>query len=152
MPTLPQDVLDPSFFKFDFSSLPILDVAVSSDGSLTPLQLRKLVDDDIAPRLERVSGVGSVTVRGGEVRQINVQMDLDKLKAFQILPAQITRAIQQANSNLGLGSITAGTQDISLRAPAMIQQPSDIARVQITGTPYRIGDVATIGGWCRRDR
>src|SRR6266496_1359257 len=84
------------------------------EGGKTPLELRKLVDDDIAPRLERVSGVGSVTVSGGQVRQINVQMDLNKLKAPQILPAQITRPIQQANTNLGLGSITAGNTDISL--------------------------------------
>jgi HAE1 family hydrophobic/amphiphilic exporter-1 len=144
MPTLPRDVLDPTFFKFDINDLPILSVAVSAEGGKTPLELRKLVDDDIAPRLERIPGVGSVTVSGGEVRQINVQMDLNKLKALQVLPAQLTRAIDQANTNLGLGSITVGERDVSLRAPSMIQTPQDIARIQITGTPYRIGDVATI--------
>src|SRR6266498_2315430 len=144
LPTLPRDVNDPTFFKFDFNDLPILTAAVSAEGGKTPLELRKLVEDDIAPRLERVTGVGSVTVSGGQVRQINVQMDLNKLKAWQILPAQITRAIEQANTNLGLGSITAGDKDISLRAPSMLQTPQDIARVQITGTPYRVGDVATI--------
>jgi HAE1 family hydrophobic/amphiphilic exporter-1 len=143
-PTLPRDVRDPTFFKFDINDLPILSVAVSAESGKTPLELRKLVDDDIAPRLERIPGVGSVTVSGGQVRQINVQMDLNRLKALQILPAQLTRAIQQANTNLGLGSVTAGDQDISLRAPSMIAKPEDIARVQITGTPYRIGDVATI--------
>jgi HAE1 family hydrophobic/amphiphilic exporter-1 len=144
MPTLPRDVLDPSFFKFDFSSAPILEVAIASDGSLDPLALRTLVDDEIGPRLERVPGVGSVTIVGGQERQINVQMDLDKLKAYQILPVQITSAIQQANTNLGLGSITTGELDISLRAPSMIQTPEDIGRIQITGTPFRISDVATI--------
>ncbi|MFL5801509.1 MAG: efflux RND transporter permease subunit [Roseiflexaceae bacterium] len=143
-PNLPRDVGDPTFFKFDINDLPILSVAISAQDAKTPLQLRKVVDDDIAPRLERVSGVGSISVSGGEVRQINVQMDLNKLKALQILPAQITHAIEQANTNLGLGSITAGNLDVSLRAPSMIQKPADIARVQITGTPYRIGDVATI--------
>jgi hydrophobic/amphiphilic exporter-1 (mainly G- bacteria), HAE1 family len=143
-PSLPDDVKDPTFFKFDINDLPILEVAVSAEGGKTPLELRKLVDDDIAPRLERVSGVGSVTVSGGQVRQINVQMDLNKLKALQILPAQITRSIQQANSNLGLGTVTTGDTDISLRAPSMIDNPQDIARIQITGTAFRIGDVATI--------
>src|SRR5262249_55879365 len=66
-PPLPQDVKDPSFFKFDFNDLPILTAAVSAEGK-TPLELRKLVDDDIAPLLERVPGVGSVTVSGGQVR------------------------------------------------------------------------------------
>jgi HAE1 family hydrophobic/amphiphilic exporter-1 len=144
LPQLPQDVRDPVYFKFDPNDQAILTVAVSSEGARTPLQLRKLIDADIAPLLQRVNGVGSVTVNGGQVRQINVQMDLNKLKAWQILPAQITRSIQTANSTLGLGSITNGDQDISLRAPSMIQTPEDIARIQITGTPYRVGDVATI--------
>jgi hydrophobic/amphiphilic exporter-1 (mainly G- bacteria), HAE1 family len=143
-PTLPRDVKDPTFAKFDLNDLPILSVAVSGEGAQSPLELRKLVDDEIAPRLERVNGVGSVIVSGGQVRQINVQMDLNKLKALQILPAQITRSIQQANTNLGLGSINAGDRDISLRAPSMIQTPQDIARIQITGTPFRVGDIATI--------
>src|SRR6185436_6944532 len=48
------------------------------------------------------------------------------------------------NTNLGLGSINAGDRDISLRAPSMIQAPQDIARIQVTGTPFRVGDIATI--------
>ena len=144
LPQLPQDVRDPVYFKFDPNDQPILTVAVSSKGARAPLQLRKVIDNDIAPLLQRVNGVGSVTVNGGQVRQINVQMDLNKLKAWQILPAQITHSIQTANAALGLGSITNGNQDISLRAPSMIQTPEDIARIQITGTPYRVGDVATV--------
>jgi len=141
---LPRDVSDPIFSKFDLNDLPILTLAVTADGSRSSLELRKLIDTEIAPQLQRITGVGSVTVSGGQVRQINVQMDLNKLKSLQILPAQLTRAIQTANSNLGLGSINAGEQDINLRAPSMLQTPQDIARIQLTGTPFRIGDVATI--------
>lgn len=145
-PLLPRDVRDPVFFKFDPNDFPILTLAVATEGSRSPLELRKLVDDEIVPRLQRVEGVGSVTVTGGQVRQINVQMDLNKLKAYQILPVQITRALQQANTNFGLGTVGAGTgdQDVGLRAPSMLQTIDDIARVQVTGTPYTIGDVATI--------
>jgi HAE1 family hydrophobic/amphiphilic exporter-1 len=144
LPQLPRDVRDPVFLKIDLNDSPILTMAVASDGSLSPLQLREIVDDDITPQLQQVEGVGSVDVSGGQQRQINVWMDLEKLKAWQILPVQITNAIRNANTNLGLGSITQGTQDISLRAPSQLQTPEDITRVQITGTPYRVGDVATI--------
>jgi HAE1 family hydrophobic/amphiphilic exporter-1 len=144
MPRLPQDVLDPVFQKIDINDAPILTLSIASAGAKSPLELRNLVDNDIVPRLQRVQGVGAVDVTGGQVRQINVQMDLNKLKAWQILPAQITRAIQTANNNRGLVTITQGTQDISLRAPSQIQSPEDITRIQLTGTPYRIGDVATI--------
>lgn len=143
-PQLPREVEDPVFRQFDPNELPILSLAVSSDGSLASLDLRKLVDDDIVPRLQRIRGVGSVDVNGGLERQINVQMDLAQIKARQILPSQIVNAINNANANLGLGDINAGAQDISLRAPSMLQTPEDIARIRITGTQYRIGDVATI--------
>lgn len=143
-PTLPTDVRDPVFLKFDPNDAPILTLAVAGDGTRSPLQLRKLVDDDIVPLLQRVGGVGSVTVNGGQVRQINVQMNLDKLKAYQVLPVQITRALQQANTNFGLGTINANGQDVGLRAPSMLATPADITRVQITGTPFTIGDVATV--------
>ena len=51
----------------------------------SPLELRALVDDDIVPRLQQAQGVGAITVNGGQVRQINVQMDLNKLKSWRIL-------------------------------------------------------------------
>jgi len=144
IPSLPRDVRDPVFFKFDPNQSPIITMAVSSKSGRSPLELRTLIDDDIVPRLQQAQGVGAITVNGGQERQINVQMDLNKLKSWRILPAQITAAIQGANANQGLGTITADDRDINLRAPSMLQTPQDIARVQITGTPYRVGDVATI--------
>lgn len=144
MPSLPQDVQDPVFQKFDPNQQPILTVALSSKSGMPPLELRRLIDDQIAPRIQQAPGVGSVSVSGGEVRQINVLMDLEKLKAWKILPAQITNSIRNANANLGLGNITTGTRDINLRAPSMIQSPQDIGRIQITNTKYHISDVTTI--------
>jgi HAE1 family hydrophobic/amphiphilic exporter-1 len=143
-PTLPNDVRDPVFSKFDPNDSPVLTVAVASDGSLTPLQLRQLVDNDLVPLIQQVQGVGSVTANGGQVRQINVQMDLRKLTSYGILPVQISNAIRNANSTYGLGTINAGDRDVSLRVPSQLATPEDIARIQITGTPYRVGDVATV--------
>ncbi len=144
LPQLPAEVEDPIFQQFDPGELPVLSIAVSSDGSISPLALRKLIDDDIVPQLQRIQGVGSVEVDGGQVRQINVLMDLDRITARQIAPSQLVSTIRNANANLGLGDINAGEQDINLRAPSMLQSPEDILQVQITGTPYRIGDVAAV--------
>ena len=144
LPQLPSDVQDPFFFTFDPNDAPIISLAITDGGANSSLELRRIIDDDIVPQLQRIQGVGSVDVDGGDVRQINVQMDLAKLQAWQILPVQITQAIRQANTNLGLGSITEQDRDISLRAPSLLQEPEDIALVQITNTPYRVGDLATI--------
>ncbi len=141
---LPDEAEEPTYFKFDPEEIPVLSVAIFSKGEREPSELRHVVEDEIVPRMQRVEGVGSVPVSGGEQRQINVWLDLGKMQARQILPALVNRSIQTANINMGLGSINAGAQDISLRAPSMFDTPQDISRVQITGTPYRIGDIATI--------
>lgn len=144
IPQLPDEAEDPTYFKFDPEEIPVLSIAIFSKGERVPSELRDVVEDEIVPRMQRVEGVGSVPVSGGEQRQINVLLDLQKMQARQILPALVNRSIQTANINMGLGSINAGAQDISLRAPSMFDTPQDISRVQITGTPYRIGDIATI--------
>ncbi len=144
LPMLPAEVEDPIFFKFDPQEIPVISMAIFSKGANNPVELRKVIEDDIVPQFQRIQGVGSVQVNGGQKRQINVLLDLEKLQARQVLPVQVTGAIKQANINRGLGSINAGDVDISLRAPSMFATPQDIAKAQITGTPYNIGDVATI--------
>jgi hydrophobic/amphiphilic exporter-1 (mainly G- bacteria), HAE1 family len=144
IPTLPRDVQDPIYQKFDPNQQPILTVAITSQDKRSPLELRTLVDDEIVPRLQQAGGVGSVSINGGQVRQINVWMDLNQLSARSVLPGQISQAIDDANANQGLGTIHTGAQDIGVRAPSMLQTPQDIERVQITGTPYRVSDVATV--------
>jgi HAE1 family hydrophobic/amphiphilic exporter-1 len=142
--SLPQDVRDPVIQRFDPNAAPIMQVAVSAKANQTPLELRTTLENDIVPLLQRAGGVGNITVNGGQVRQINVLMDLSKLQAYGILPSQLTRSLQQANATLGLGTITQGNQEIGLRAPSLLQSPADIAHIQITGTSYRISDVATV--------
>lgn len=144
IPTLPQDVRDPIYQRFDPNDAPIMSISVGAQAGQTPLELRRVVEDEIVPQIQRADGVGSIEVNGGQTRQINVLMDLERLQAYGITPPQIVRSLQAANTNLGLGSIEAGNENINLRAPSMLQQPGDIVAIQITGTPYRIGDVATV--------
>lgn len=144
MPRLPRDVRTPIFQRFDPNSAPIMQLAVASTNNLSALELRRILDDEIVPLLQRARGVGSISVSGGQTRQINVLMDLEKLQSYGILPVQITASLQQANANLGLGNIVNGEQEIGLRAPSLLQSPEDITKIQITGTPYRIGDVARV--------
>jgi hydrophobic/amphiphilic exporter-1 (mainly G- bacteria), HAE1 family len=144
LPLLPRDVRTPSFQRFDPNQAPIMQIAVAGAAGQTPLALRRTLEDEIVPLLQRAQGVGAVSVSGGETRQINVNLDLAKLQAYGILPVQVSRSLQQANANLGLGTIEEGTTAISLRAPSLLQSPADIAAIQITGTNYRVGDVAAV--------
>jgi HAE1 family hydrophobic/amphiphilic exporter-1 len=142
--SLPRDIREPIYLRFDPNQAAIVSVAISPKTTTDPLVLRDIIDNEIVPRLQSATGVGSVTVQGGLTRQIQVNMKLDKLQAYGLIPSQLIGALQSANANLGLGSITAGTQDISLRAPSMLNSVADIGKIQITGSNYTINDVATI--------
>lgn len=144
LPRLPHDLKTPIYQKFDPNQQPILSVAITAGGGRSPLQLRTLVDDEIVPRLEQVSGVGAVTSSGGQIRQINVLMNGQQLAIKRLVPAQLAQALDAANASQSLGTIHTGGQDFDLRAPSMLTSPDDISLVQITGTPYRVGDVATV--------
>lgn len=110
LPTLPRDVRQPVYERFDPNQEPIMSIAVAGTAGQSPLELRRILDDEIVPLLQRAQGVGSISVSGGETRQINVLMDLEKLQAYGILPSQISNSLRQANANLGLGSITQATR------------------------------------------
>ena len=144
IPSLPRDVRDPVFFKFDPNQSPIITMAVSSKSGRSPLELRTLIDDDIVPRLQQAQGVGAITVNGGQERQINVQMDLNKLKAWRICRPRSRRRSRAPMRIRGLAQSLPTIAILTCARRACSRQPQDIARVQITGTPYRVGDVATI--------
>ena len=80
--TFPNDVQDPVIQRFEFGQLPILTIAIADLSDQTkPDELRRLVDDKIKPRLDRVDGVADVAVSGGLVREIEIALKLDEMRA-----------------------------------------------------------------------
>ena len=109
--------------------------------------LRRFVDDSIAPSLERINGVAQVNVNGGLIRQIQVQLNLDALRARHLSPAQITNAIGQSNVSLTGGTVTQNGQDLLLRTPGQFKSLTDLGNVVVSaqgGVPVHVRDVATI--------
>ncbi|HJZ49442.1 MAG TPA: efflux RND transporter permease subunit, partial [Roseiflexaceae bacterium] len=141
---LPREVDEPLFRRLDPAQRPILTLAISSKSAMNPAHVRRLIEDQIVPAIQSAPGVGSTTLTGGLVRQINVQLDLQQLMARRILPSQVSNAIAAANTNLGLGDVRIGNQGVNLRAPSVLAAPGDIAEIGIPGTPYFVRDVATI--------
>ena len=79
IPVLPEDAERPSLRKFDLASFPILILGVSS--RLDPIQVRRIIDDQIKNRIERIPGVASLDIRGGLNREIHINLDAEKVKA-----------------------------------------------------------------------
>jgi HAE1 family hydrophobic/amphiphilic exporter-1 len=145
IPRLPDDADRPSLRKFDLASFPIVILGASS--RLDPVQMRRLIDDEIKYRIERVPGVAALDVWGGLEREIHVNLDADKLMALQIPLDQILTRIRTANITLPAGSIETGQYDILLRTLGEYSSLDQLRRTAIAvrnGTPILLENVADI--------
>ena len=141
---LPDAIKEPVFERIQPNQAPVLTLAITSASGIGGQRLRQLVDDEIVPQVQRVPGVGSTTLAGGLIRQINVDLNLARLQSLRIPPAQVSAAIAAANTDVGLGSALNGGQSYNLRAPSVYATPADILETGLPGTPYTIADVATV--------
>src|SRR5438552_3431428 len=142
---LPTDVKDPTIGKFDPNAQPILLLTVSGNRDLGALQ--RLAEDKLQKRLEGTSGVAQVTVVGGLVREIQVQVDQQRLQARGLSILQVNQALAGDNVNVPAGSITQQGRDWTVRLDNQAQDPSELNNILVTSTangPVYLKDVATV--------
>lgn len=144
--TLPDAANSPMLFKFDPSELPVLSLAVSADG-MSLRDLTALTEDVIEPRLSIIPGVGRATVVGGVPRQLNVEIDPDRLTAFGVGVGEVTSAIRAENQNMPAGDIEQGLIVQTLQIEGRIAQADDFLDIIVSrtgGQPVRLRDVARL--------
>lgn len=146
--SFPRDALSPTVQRFDFSALPILSFGVTDPtGNMKQDELRRFVDDKVKSRFERIPGVAQVSITGGVQRQIQVNLNLDALRARRLAPAQVTNAIAGANASLTGGNMTDNGVQVLIRTPGDFQSLDEISNVIVTtqrGVPVYVRDVATV--------
>ncbi len=126
----------------------------SADQDLA--QLRSLQDWYLRYPLAAVEGVSEVAAIGGFVRQYQVVLDPRRLQAFGLPLADIVRAIQRSNNDVGGSVIELSESEYMVRSRGYLRGLADLAKVVVglgeQGTPVLLGDVATleIGGEARR--
>ena len=111
---LPDDVKRPQIFKFDNSAQPVLFIAFTS-STYSSKQMRDLMDDKLLDRFASINGVASANVQGGDQREIQIQVDKDKLLAYGIGIADLTQQIGAATQNIPGGRIVNGDSEYSVR-------------------------------------
>src|SRR2546427_473906 len=95
MNTLPPGIQQPFNIKFDITNIPVVQVAVGSD-ELDERQLYDLALNVIEPQLERLKGVASATPGGGKVREIEVELRREALRARGLAPLDVVQAVPAA--------------------------------------------------------
>ena len=106
---LPTGTEQPVLFKFSTNLIPVLLFSVTAKESYPAL--REIIDDQIANPLNRIDGVGAISVTGGAKRQIRVEADPAKLEAYHMTIEQIGAAIQKENLNLPAGTLDTGNKN-----------------------------------------
>ena len=144
---LPEEILDdPKVVELDVSSgFPMLTIVVGGDISET--QMRE-VAENLKDEVLDIKNVASVQIAGLREREIWIEVDPDRLKAYQIPIATVITALRASNLNLPAGTMELGNMEFMVRTMGEFTSPDAIGEtiiaVQPTGTPLRLKDIATV--------
>lgn len=131
---LPREIESPIIDKFDFAAEPILYMVLKSD-TLDNRQLRDLADRDLKDRFSRVTGVASVGVRGGDEREIQVEVRRDALLRHGIGILELQQALQRAAVNVPSGRVTDGDDEYTVRVLGDFETIDDIGKIEVRFGP-----------------
>jgi Cu(I)/Ag(I) efflux system membrane protein CusA/SilA len=118
-------------------------------GKLDISQLRSLQDWFLKYELQTVPGVSEVTSLGGMVKQYQIKVDPDKLRAFDIPLSHIQMAIKRGNQEIGASVVEMAEAEYMVRATGYLKNEQDIGNIPLgvnkNGTPLLLKDIADIG-------
>ena len=131
MQNLPDDIDRPTIMRFNTSMMPILIYAVTADQSYPGID--KILDDKLITRLNRVDGVASVIVAGAPERVVYVDLDPNKLDAYNLTLEQIGNKILAENKDVSSGNVKMGQMDYALRVEGEFEESDQIKNI-VLGT------------------
>src|SRR5262245_13798306 len=142
LPLLPDTIEQPVVQKLDPDAAPIMTISLSSSHPIR--EITEYADKVLRRHIESVNGVGQAQIIGGRKRQINVMLDGDKLRAYNLTVAQVSQALQGQNIEVPGGRIEQSARTLTLRTLGRLQSPAEFNNIVITnrnGYPIKISDV-----------
>jgi len=143
---LPPDASEPLVVKFNFSQFPIIFWGIIADRPV--FQLKKLIEDEVAPRLERIDGVASAQVFATDIREIHVDVDKRALESRNLTLDRVILALQAQNANTPAGNLVERYTDRLVRTLGQFQSLTDLRRTVIgsgpKGEPIYVDDIAEV--------
>jgi HAE1 family hydrophobic/amphiphilic exporter-1 len=144
---LPDECDDPQVDKFDPSNMPIMNVAVESDGRTDMKTIARYVDSVVTERLQTVTGVGGVQLAGFRDREIRIWVNTDSLEAYGVTTKDIKNAVYNRHVELPAGRIETGTREYGIRLEGEYRSVAELSYVPVAyrnGAIIRLRDVARI--------
>lgn len=142
---LPDDVTNPIIFKFSMDMIPVVIYSATAKESVNALY--KILDEKVANPLNRIAGVGAVTIAGAPQRQVQINVSPEKLEAYNLTVEQISAVIQAENLNVPAGSFDVGTTTYALRVEGEFKESNQLMDIVLgsrNGKNVYLKDVATV--------
>ncbi len=143
-PDLPADAEDPEIIEINASDWPILVANIA--GDLDPVRLKQLAED-IQDDLESIPGVLQANLAGGVEREIQIDLDPEKLRTHDVSPNQVINAVRTENINLPGGSLDIGSMTYIVRVAGEFREIEPIKDIIVSaeeGEPVYLRDVADV--------
>lgn len=142
---LPEDADPPSLVKFSLSDLPV--VTLGATSSIDEVAFYDLLDKKIEPILSRVNGVAQVTLVGGQEREIQVNLDQDKLKGYGLSIPEVQQVVLSSNLDFPTGSVKTRENSMLVRLAGKYRGVEEMRNLVISskdGVQIRLGQVADV--------
>ena len=145
IPNLPETSEQPTVQKLDSDAAPVLRIVVSSPDSLR--EVTETSKKKVKERIESINGVGQVQIIGGRERQINVFVDPDKMRAFNVTPVEVSAALRIQNLEFPSGRVDEGSREVNIRTLGKVRKVEDFEDVVVAnrnGYEVKIKDIGIV--------
>ncbi len=143
---LPEDVGKPVVIKFDITQFPVLMYGVKGKRSL--YELKNIIEDNVAERLNRIDGVASAQVFSPEEREFQVLLKKDKIERLGISADKVLQILRAENLNQPAGYIVKGDTEYIIRTVGEFTNINQIERIPVgytkTGKIIRLSEIADV--------
>ena len=143
---LPDGCSSPMVFKFSSSTMPICQYSITADESYPALD--KILNDEVIPQLNKINGIGNLSVSGAPDRYVYVDIDQQKLDAYGISLEQVGQVISANNLNLSSGTVKMEKEQYQMQVRSEFVESGEIKDLMVTITPQGqqvfVRDIATV--------
>ncbi|MBN2041593.1 MAG: efflux RND transporter permease subunit [Spirochaetes bacterium] len=145
---LPEGVEQPIVFKFDVSMMPIMILGIESQRSLS--EMREYAEDDIKNLIEQVDGVASSQIWGGYENEIKIELNKNRMDAYNLSINTIVNILRMENMNVAGGDIKTPTREYTLRTLGEFTNLDQMRNIVVAvkpgaqATPVYLKDIAVV--------
>ena len=151
-PSFPRDAKQPFVSRFDNDNAqPTVSLSLLG-GDRSPRELSLLADQVVRKRLERATGVARVDVGGLSVRQVRIDLDPQRLRAYQLTPADVSAVLQRANTDSPVGLLTGNREDAIVRVEGRVRDAKAFADIIVASRNGEVVRLADLGTLVERER